>query len=377
MVVSSDAYGGLVRAKETAAPQSQHRVAQVAKEYKLHPLKQLVHILSLRFGRQRLSANEYYDLRLFEPKHIASTRRGFLGHQGVRALNQTINPESLGKAKETLTNTSAYEALLNAHDIATSQTQAFATSGENSDATLVLRSEKDLITFLTETARYPLFGKPKRGAAGHSAMWIERCRGDQLILGNGRKLAMSIFASDIFRLHSDGYLLQSALLPHADLRTAAGPAMSAVRLVTTHDGLSIAPLYAVWKLPAPRAMFAKVGQAGSMLALLCTESGEVLRCYRGTGLAREELHSHPSTGAPLIGRAMPYWSDLINQAKRAHALTPELGLCGFDIAITQSGPVILDGHAHPDHMLYQFAANEGICAEKFSDLWARVKNRRV
>jgi hypothetical protein len=381
MVISSDAYGALGQAKSGSTQPSQHRVAQVARDFKLHPLKQLVQILSLRFGSQNLTVNEYYDLRLFEPKHTSATRKGFLGQAGINALNQMINPDELRKTQGFIANKLGYLAHLQEHGIYVGKTQALVSSHHAPKETLVLHDESALKNFLTKTAKYPLFGKPHISSGPqldrNMRIWIERRKGTQLILGNGRTVPLNTLISEIFSQHAEGYVFQSALCPHNDLKAAAGPTMGCIRIVTTHDGQHIEPLYAVWKMPAPRAMSDDLEQPGSMRALLCIESGEVLRCYRGTGLNREELHSHPRTGAPLIGRALPHWSKLLEIANRAHALTPEFGICGFDIAITQTGPVIIKGTAQPNHMLYQFAANEGICAEKYSDLWERVKSRPI
>jgi hypothetical protein len=57
---------------------------------------------------------------------------------------------------------------------------------------------------------------------------------------------------------------------------------------------------------------------------------------------------HPVTGVPLAGRAVPCWDEVAALAVRAHQVIRDRVLVGWDIAITPSGPVLLEGNSYPD-----------------------------
>ena len=53
---------------------------------------------------------------------------------------------------------------------------------------------------------------------------------------------------------------------------------------------------------------------------------------------------HPVTGAPIEGRRLPLWPETVALVERAHALFPDRVMLGFDVAITDRGPVIIEGN---------------------------------
>ena len=57
---------------------------------------------------------------------------------------------------------------------------------------------------------------------------------------------------------------------------------------------------------------------------------------------------HPITGAPVTGRVVPFCPELMQLALTAHSMVPERVLVGWDFAITESGPVMLEGNSFTD-----------------------------
>ncbi|MEZ5831397.1 MAG: sugar-transfer associated ATP-grasp domain-containing protein [Dongiaceae bacterium] len=62
----------------------------------------------------------------------------------------------------------------------------------------------------------------------------------------------------------------------------------------------------------------------------------------------EWFDRHPVTGALVTGRVVPFWQELIQLALKAHAMVPERVVVGWDFAITEEGPVMLEGNTFPD-----------------------------
>lgn len=56
---------------------------------------------------------------------------------------------------------------------------------------------------------------------------------------------------------------------------------------------------------------------------------------------------HPYTGVKLRGYQLPYVKEAVELAKQAAMEVPEMGFLGWDVAITPTGPVIIEGNNYP------------------------------
>lgn len=351
-------------------------IAQVAQDHGVHPLRQMREIFAMRGGRQKLGSNEYYSLRLYDPAIPMPEKRAFLGQGGSNALNALMNPSIAVPTRSFVGNKLLYTQLLEQLGIATAQTQAMASSYLSAGQFPVLRDTEALVQFFRTDAVFPIFGKPYFGSLSEGSVRINAGTGDDLHLANGDVRNVRDFAAEVMTRYSGGFLFQAALDPHSDMARIAGPAIGCVRVLTANDGNGPVPVYAVWKLPAPTAMSDNFWQAGSLLADLDLDKGTIKSCLRGTGPAAEQLTDHPVSGEPLIGTALPFWSETLAIAVDAHAIFPEFGVCGFDIAVTDQGPKVLECNDNPAHMLYQLAARRGLQNAEFAPIWDRVIARQ-
>ncbi len=53
---------------------------------------------------------------------------------------------------------------------------------------------------------------------------------------------------------------------------------------------------------------------------------------------------HPVTKARITDRILPYWRDTVRLVEKAHRLFPDRIMLGFDVAITDRGPVVIEGN---------------------------------
>ncbi len=364
---------GPAKAKKAEAP----LIAQVAKTYGISPFRQMREIFSMRGGVQKISGPEYYSLRLFDPAKRAEDKRAFLGQAGVNAINVAMNPPVAVPTRAFVGNKLLYTQLLTQLGIPTARTQALVSGFRDAGQLPTLRDAAAVSTFLRNTATYPLFGKPHHGSLSEGSVRIEARDGDILRLGNGTTQAIDAFAAEVMDRYPGGFLFQTALDPDPQMASIAGPAIGCVRVVTVNDGSGPKPAYAVWKMPAPSAMSDNFWQAGSLLAHLDLASGEVLTCVRGTGLKSEALSDHPVSGQRVVGTALPHWAETLKIARDAHAVFPEFGVCGFDIAVTAEGPKVLECNDNPSHMLYQIAAGRGLVNPDLAPIWQAVSARQT
>lgn len=57
-----------------------------------------------------------------------------------------------------------------------------------------------------------------------------------------------------------------------------------------------------------------------------------------------DIAYHPDTGAAILGRLVPYWKETLELVIMAQEKTPALRTLGWDVAITNCGPVVLEAN---------------------------------
>ena len=63
--------------------------------------------------------------------------------------------------------------------------------------------------------------------------------------------------------------------------------------------------------------------------------------------------SHPFTDANIIGFEIPLFNKAVEYVKTMAMCIPEVGYVGWDIAITEQGPVVVEANPFPGHDIYQ------------------------
>lgn len=376
VAVEGSGNSALLDGPEAAKAPESPLIVRVARSHGVSPFKQMQETLALRFSNHKLRPKDYYDFNLFDPKLSMAEKRQFVGITGNEALNKRLSPPELIPTGAFVGNKVLYTALLAQMGLGTTETQAIVSTHAGYGAMPVLRDVAMLKQFLLEKAAYPVFGKPRHGSLSEGSVRIERVADGKVWLGNGRCHEIDTFCAEVLGKFPGGFLLQSALVPHSGITKITGQAIGCVRVVTVNDTGTPRPVYAVWKIPSPDAMSDNFWQSGSMIAALDMDSGEVASCHRGTGLEREEVTAHPVSGAQIKGTVLPHWNAVKSLAADAHGLFPEFGVCGYDIALCEDGPKIVECNDNPFHTLFQLATGRGITNPELQRVWDAVAARQ-
>ena len=67
----------------------------------------------------------------------------------------------------------------------------------------------------------------------------------------------------------------------------------------------------------------------------------------------KEYTNHPITGENLLNLKIPFWVETVNMINNAASEIPEVGYIGWDIAISDKGPIIIEGNTEPGYKYYQ------------------------
>lgn len=212
--------------------------------------------------------------------------------------------------------------------------------------------------------RSDLFSKPSDGTGGHGserwryeagpdgeARWIGRDGRPRSAAGLLEELAhRSLTLAGKYGKASRRMLLQPCLRNHRDLLALTPAGLCTVRLVTYRaPGGGARALRAMYKMPtgdSPADNFCY----GGIIAPVDLATGRVGPAVRRRGRVLVPVERHPDTGTPIDGHRLPHWAETVALGVRALDVARGRPSIGWDIAITDDGPVLVEGNtlSNPD-----------------------------
>lgn len=91
--------------------------------------------------------------------------------------------------------------------------------------------------------------------------------------------------------------------------------------------------------------------SGGLTCPVDWETGKIK--YKGYALFDKIYDVHPNTGHQLAGYPLPFTQEAIAMCFEAAKSLPQVGYVGWDVAITEKGPVLIEGNPFPGHDLLQ------------------------
>jgi hypothetical protein len=198
-----------------------------------------------------------------------------------------------------------------------------------------------------------LFVKPLIGCGGKGAerwdrigprLWSDGHQrlGDAALIGHLRSIGRPV-------------IVQKRVQPHPALEPLTSGAVPTVRALTILDEHRRPELVAaVFRMSIGANRTVDNIHAGGLACAVSLEDGS-LGLASDLGLdARLGWHRyHPTTFTRIHGTRLPFWDEVKALAVRAHGAFADRIIIGWDIAITEDGPVIIEGNRGPDMDLMQ------------------------
>ena len=91
--------------------------------------------------------------------------------------------------------------------------------------------------------------------------------------------------------------------------------------------------------------------SGGMFAPLDMDTGRVQ--YPGYDKDRKTYTVHPQTGVAIEGFQVPLWDEAKALCQEAARLVPQMRYVGWDVAVTPTGPVLVEGNNLPGYDILQ------------------------
>ncbi len=145
--------------------------------------------------------------------------------------------------------------------------------------------------------------------------------------------------------------VEDVIVQHHDLNKLYSNAVNSMRIITVLDKE---------KVPHCIYIVQKMGLNGSVIDNNCLFSPVDIE----TGRIKYPAHSgdttkgiiyteHPNTHIKLVGYQIPFVKEAIDMCLKAALVVPQVRYIGWDVAITENGPVIIEGNNYCAHDFWQ------------------------
>jgi hypothetical protein len=213
----------------------------------------------------------------------------------------------------------------------------------------VVRDAAALSEALAPFAPCDLVLKPVDGVHGHGVQILH--------LGNGvfespegRRRTAEALVADLGGSEYRNWLIQDRLHPHPDLAALSGSRyLQTARVVSLVERDGRVTLPAAWlRIIGGQGIFDNFnfGASGNLVGTLDLDAARIAHVFApgpsGAGIV--EIARHPRTGIAFAAFAVPYAAEIRELVERAARAFAPLRTIGWDVAITDSGPSLIEGN---------------------------------
>jgi hypothetical protein len=149
------------------------------------------------------------------------------------------------------------------------------------------------------------------------------------------------------------YIIEECIEQHSELNTIFSGSVNTVRVLTLKKD----------KEPVILSVILRVGTTTThhvdniALGGICVKLEPTFGIL-GTGCTfysygHHEYTAHPDTHYKFEGKKIPFFDEIKNLAIHAHTCFPMFLIIGWDIAVTETGPILIEGNRIPDLSLHQ------------------------
>ena len=329
-----------------------------------------------RFGSGRLTLSEFCIYNLHRLKALSSRdRRAFVGDRGTAVLIEILVDDY---SKILNVDKVMCDHVARAAGVPVPEIYALYAPRPRPGAFRNLTNADELRDFLTGWQRFPIYCKPACGdvagivpiGSGSHNFQIEGWADDHAVINGDRSVSIAELATRLTEPTGFGFLLMEALRSHDDIAEVAGDSVSGVRIHVLRMRSGPVIFRPVWKITRQGAVVDNFqhGRSGNLLASVDVRTGRVERVVGGTGRHQVVNPPHPDTGRELTGFQLPHWQALTQVVLDGSELFPGFLCQGWDLAICQDGPVLIEVNWFGNPDISQLSYGRGFLEGQALDL---------
>ena len=265
-------------------------------------------VIALRRGPGKLTPNEYFYYRLWEPRLSPAAKRRFVGKQAQQPMHIACNNTGwYATAADKL----LFHTLMTGAALPRPELLAITHPKRRVAGAQTVASADAITAFLRDPSNYPLFGKPIDGKYSLSVISADGYdpAADQVILYGAEPAAPAALARALAGREA-GYVLQRRLPAHRCLARLFGPRLWSARVIVLMMPSGPVIHRAVAKIATGQNPADNFWRRGNMVGAIDLGTGQVARVIAGTGAEMAINGAHPDTGRPIVGTPIPDWGSL-------------------------------------------------------------------
>ena len=286
------------------------------------------------YQQKRLSTEEYYEFN-FE-KQDSVFKKSFLGsvEQGLYLLK--LNPVryySLARNKFL-----AHLVLESAGIPMPKLLGHYNPLADNSDKEII-----DLLVRLKRDGKLPCVIKATESSHGDGVYVVKDIMSyneeTELVLINEKKVSL-----DSMLARKDEFIIEEVIKQSKQFESFNKTSVNTVRFMTTlYPGGDAKIIAAFIKFGREGAFVDNAGSGGNLDACVDVESGTIMNSIEFEGFRKfKDVDVHPDSGTPLNGTVIEKWEDIKCQVINFQKKFPFIKAAGWDVAITDDGPVVIE-----------------------------------
>lgn len=161
-------------------------------------------------------------------------------------------------------------------------------------------------------------------------------------------------------MESNGYNMLESFVQQADALQALSPSgLNTVRIFTQlNDKEDVVFLGSRLRISVNSNVDNMA--SGNMAAVIDESSGYVVSEGVYSDITKQNCRTHPVTGMKIVGFKLPFWKETLTLVKEAALLEKTNRSVGWDVAITNQGPELIEGNHNWCKLLWQLPAKKGL-----------------
>ena len=148
-------------------------------------------------------------------------------------------------------------------------------------------------------------------------------------------------------------IVEDKVIQHPAIAALCPTSVNTIRVATLLGDKKEGIVYAYIRIGNGKVM--DNVDCGGMAAPVDIETGVITGV--GANKAGDVYEVHPMTGKRIPGTQIPYWEEAKAMCLEAMRAVPQVRFVAWDVAITEDGPVFIEGNSFPSHAIPQFAAH--------------------
>lgn len=180
-----------------------------------------------------------------------------------------------------------------------------------------------------------VFAKPLNGTHGDNMQKIEVAK------WKNKNLYQYLMEQNLF-------LIEELVIQNPIMSSLNPSSINTIRVITIYKNKKAKIIAAYSRIGVGKIV--DNFNAGGMVAPIDIQSGKIT--YPAVNKQNTVFEKHPETGITIKGFQIPEWNQVKELVLEAAKVVPEVGLVGWDVAISDHGPLLIEGNEFPGHDIY-------------------------